>query len=109
MPPTADSSASLIDLANQKFGQITDAEKTLFAALERQEVAKFQADAVELNAPASAEQWGAERTLKADRLVWLVTTRHPEQLNGLAFEDYGWQAQKLKASLTWTMPPFLSR
>ncbi|XGV98268.1 MAG: hypothetical protein ACAF41_04895 [Leptolyngbya sp. BL-A-14] len=70
----ADLTNDLLNLARQTFGQLTDADKKLFDAVARHEEANFKSDADELNQPDTWEQWGVQRTLKADRLVWLVTT-----------------------------------
>ena len=83
MLPNADPPDSLIDLAGQKFGQLTPVEEKLFGAADRHEAVDFKANTDDLNDPASAEQWGEERTLKADRLVWLLTT--PKAIELLSF------------------------
>ena len=73
-------SEELIRLARQEFGQLTDADKKLFRAVTRHEVANFKADVEELNQPEFSEKWGTERTFKADRIVWLLTTPEVSKL-----------------------------
>lgn len=63
----------LLSLAQKQFGQLTNAEKKLFYAIAHDEVANFQTGIEKLDRPIKAKHWEAERTLKADRIVWLVT------------------------------------
>ena len=93
----ANNSEKLITLATQKFGQLTDADRKLFRAVARHEVANFKADVDELNQPESAEQWGSVRTLKADRLVWLLTTPEASQL--LSFRGLRISGAKIEGEL----------
>ncbi len=87
----------LITLATKKFGQLEDVERKLFEAIERQEVANFKSDEDEANQLESAEKWGSERTLKADRLVWLLTT--PEVSKFLSFRGLRISGAKIEGEL----------
>ncbi len=93
----ANNSEKLNTLAVQKFGQLTDADRKLFRAVARHEVANFKADVDELNQPESAEEWGSERTLKADRLVWLLTTTEASKL--LSFQGLRISGAKIEGEL----------
>ncbi len=89
MPLTTDSPTSLRDLAAQEFSQLTEADKKFFDAVDEHKAADFRVDKTDtdntdnLNSPASADKWGKERTLKADRIVWLLTT--PKAVEHVSF------------------------
>src|SRR5690242_17294140 len=72
----------LLTLAQQELGQLTDVDEKLFYAVARHEVANFKADTDELNQPELVAQWATDRTLQADRLVWLLTTSEVVELIG---------------------------
>lgn len=88
---------TLITLAEKEFGQLTHADKKLFDAIDRHEAANFKADRDELNQLESAEQWGTERTLKADRIVWLVTT--PKVVEQIGFRRLQILGAKIEGEL----------
>ena len=121
-------SEDLIRLAGQEFGRLTDADKKLFRAVARHEVANLKANLDELrnlslntvlfiwlllrqyncmagilfifqslNKPELAEQWGTERTLKADRIVWLLT--NPEAIKLLSFRGLRISGAKIEGEL----------
>ncbi len=90
-------SEELIRLARQEFSQLTDADKKLFRAVARHEVANFKADVDELNQPESSEQWGSERTLKVDRIVWLLTTSEASKL--ISFQGLRISGAKIEGEL----------
>ena len=92
-----DNSEKLIRLAEKKFSQLTDADKKLFDAVARHEVANFKSDVDELNQPESAEKWEPERTLKADRIVWLLTTPVASKL--LSFRGLRISGAKIEGEL----------
>ena len=70
----------LLDLAQKRFGSLTDAEVKLFQAISIGEVADYSTKVEEDNDPASSEKWGKERVLKADRIAWLCTDRKASAL-----------------------------
>lgn len=88
---------SLLDLAEQKFVQLSDADKKLFDAVSRHEVATFEEDLDGLDTLESVEQWKSENTLKADRLVWLLTT--PEASKRLSFRGLRISGAKIEGEL----------
>jgi len=61
----------LLALAGRKFGELTLAERKLFAAAANGEIADYSAQAEEDNDPGKAAEWGQERVLKADRIAWV--------------------------------------
>ena len=63
----------LLDLAIEKFKEISDAEKKLFEAVANGHFADYSAESQGDNDPADAEDWGEERVLNADRISWLCT------------------------------------
>lgn len=75
-----DNTTKLLELAKQKFGTLTEAEKKLFESVAKDELANYSVKAEEDNDPAKAGDWGPERVLKADRLSWLCTDRKASEL-----------------------------
>jgi len=70
----------LLELASEKFGELTDAEKKLFKATANGELADYSAEKEEDNDPAGAKDWDDSRTLKADRIAWLCTDKQASEL-----------------------------
>ncbi len=73
----------LLELARERFKLAPDAESVLdklVRAFADGEDADFSADDEESNDPARAEQWGEERTLKADWIYWLCTDQRATDL-----------------------------
>lgn len=68
-----DETGSLLELAKRKLGTLSKADKKLFAAAATGNVADYSAETDEDNDPARADEWGGERVLEADRIVWLCT------------------------------------
>jgi hypothetical protein len=83
--------AALDAMAQQKFGaSISAAERKLLHAAPLRDVPWFGPNDdpdTAANDPAHAENWGADRTVRADFIVWLVSDPRPSQLihpSGLA-------------------------
>ncbi len=70
----------LLELASEKFGELTEAEKKLFAATANGELADYSSEKEEDNDPASAKNWDDSRTLKADHIAWLCTDKQASEL-----------------------------
>jgi hypothetical protein len=65
---------TLLELARDKFGELTEAEEKLFEAIEKGEPADYRSAQKQENNPAKAQKWGKERALGADRVAWLFTS-----------------------------------
>ncbi|MFB2898072.1 hypothetical protein ACE1CI_34590 [Aerosakkonemataceae cyanobacterium BLCC-F50] len=88
----------LLILAQQKFAhQLTDADMKLFCAIACDKEANFKSSTENLNDPNKTEQWGTERTLGADRLVWLLTT--PKVVEFLSFRGLRISGAKIVGDL----------
>jgi sRNA-binding regulator protein Hfq len=70
-----DNASKLLELARQKFGELTEVDEKLFRAVANGEVADYSSNNEEENDPAGADKWGEERVIKADRIAWLCTDR----------------------------------
>jgi sRNA-binding regulator protein Hfq len=92
-----DSIDRLLTLARQEFGQLTSADKKLFYAVARHEEANFKANTDELNQLVSEDQWGFDRTLNANRIIWLVTT--PETVQLFSFRGLRISGAKIEGKL----------
>ena len=68
-----DQDTRLLELAREEFGELTPAEEDLFLKTATGKVADRSAKVEGDSDPAKAEEWGPERVLKADRIVWLCT------------------------------------
>ncbi|MCP4568941.1 MAG: hypothetical protein GY841_15305 [FCB group bacterium] len=66
-----DNASKLIELAQKRFVILTPADIKLFRAVAKGEGAYYSAGNEKEDDPANAENWGEERTLKADRIEWL--------------------------------------
>lgn len=63
----------LLELAEAKFGELTKAEKKLFQKVADGGEAIYSSCNEKIDDPANAQNWGEDRLLKADRIVWLCT------------------------------------
>lgn len=79
--PTSEQSI-LLELAREKFtsGNFSDAEEKLFRAAEVGEVASMMTGVEASDDPAKAANWGTERVLRAEFIVWLCTDREASLL-----------------------------
>jgi sRNA-binding regulator protein Hfq len=68
-----DTGAKLIDLAKEKFGQLTEAETKLFESAAIGEPADCSASDEKDNDPANAANWPKARTIRAKCITWLCT------------------------------------
>jgi hypothetical protein len=71
---TGDAAQSLVEMAQARFGALTDAELRLLRAAPTRRLAwasKSEDPDDPLNDLAKAESWGKERTVRADLLAWL--------------------------------------
>ena len=75
-----DNAEKLLELARGKFGALSGAEEKLFRAVANGEKADYSAGTDEDNDPAKAKDWGEERRLKADRIVWLCSDKQARKL-----------------------------
>ena len=74
-----DATSELIKLAQDKFGKLTPAEKKLFRAAARGEIADYSPRSKKPIDPANAAKWGPSRVLLADRIAWLCTDKQATQ------------------------------
>lgn len=65
--------ATLLELAEHKFGKLSEGEERLFTAVVEGRYPDFSSPDAQDNDPATAEQWSASRVLKSDRIAWLAT------------------------------------
>ena len=70
---TTEAAHGLLELAKAKFGELSQAEEKLLESAATGVVADYSADSEEENHPATADNWGRERVLRADRIAWLCT------------------------------------
>ena len=75
-----DNTSKLLELATKMFGNLTEAEKTLFRAVATVTLADYSDQDEKKNDPAHADKWGAERIIKADRIAWLCEDAEASQL-----------------------------
>ena len=75
-----DAAVELLKLAQEKFGKLTPAEKKLFRASARGEMADYSPRSKKPIDPANAAKWGPSRVLLADRIAWLCTDKQAAQL-----------------------------
>jgi len=75
-----DAASELIKLAEKKFGKLTVAEKKLFRAAAKGEMADYSPRSKKPIDPAHAAKWGPSRVLLADRIAWLCTDKQALQL-----------------------------
>lgn len=66
----------LIEAAKKRFGQgtekkLSDVDEKLFQAVSQGTVANYSSSVRAENDPVQGKTWGAERHIKADRIVWL--------------------------------------
>jgi sRNA-binding regulator protein Hfq len=70
----------LIDLAGEKFGDLTDAERKMFEAAASGEIADCCGPTKEDNDPANAVNWPKARTIRAKCIEWLCTDSEASSL-----------------------------
>ena len=75
-----DVASELITLAEGKFGKLTVAEKKLFRAAAKGEMADYSSRSKKPIGPAKAAKWGPSRVLLAGRIAWLCTDKQAEKL-----------------------------
>src|ERR1017187_4422447 len=71
--PYTESVKKLLAAAGEKFGTLTLAEDRLFTNIAKGELAKYSVDSDKEDDPFHPNNWGAARTLTADRIIWLCT------------------------------------
>jgi hypothetical protein len=69
----ADNAEKLVSMALDRFGQLTVSEEKLFRTSANGEIADYCVGSNE-DHPANVDQWGRERTLKAECIRWLCIT-----------------------------------
>ncbi len=74
-----DGASELLKLAERKFGKLTAAEKKLFRAAAKGEIADYSPRSKKIDL-ANAAKWGPTRVLRADRIAWLCTDKQASQL-----------------------------
>ena len=80
---TDDPAASLINMAQARFGALTEAELRMLRAAPTRKLAwasKSEAPEDPLNDVAKAETWGKERTVRAELLAWLLSDAEASKL-----------------------------
>jgi hypothetical protein len=78
-----DPAESLIKMAEERFGTLTDAELRMLRAAPTRKLAwasKSEDPEDPLNDVAKAETWGKERTIRAELLVWLLSDAEASKL-----------------------------
>ncbi len=75
-----DVASELVKLAEGKFGKLTVAEKKLFRAAAKGEIAHYSPRSKKPIDPARAAKWGPSRVLLAGRIAWLCTDKQAAQL-----------------------------
>lgn len=68
-----DRSDELLELAKKDFGKLTSAEKKFFQAVARGEFADYRVHGEKKTDPELAAGWGKERTLSAEKIMWVCT------------------------------------
>ena len=58
-------------MAKEEFGSITNSEKKLFQAVAKGELADYSAKDPKDYNPENSKDWGKERVLKANIIIWL--------------------------------------
>ncbi len=69
----ADDAKTLLELAQARFPDLSDAERRLFEAAVTGVIEDYCAPHSEDTDPAQAEKWGESRTLRAECIAWLCT------------------------------------
>ena len=86
-PPAINADTALIELAKQKFGELTRAEEKLFDAAAKGEIASELAQNDAENVPTYAASWNAQCVLRADRIQWLCANRQASALVTMRHSD----------------------
>ena len=71
--------SELLELAEVRFGKLTEVDKKLFAAVAKGEEADYSSKKDEENNPANADKWTAKRVIKAEQIQWLCTDREAKK------------------------------
>ena len=70
----AEHDQDLVSRAREEFGNLEPSEELLFRAAAKCEPADYRIGSADLDDPINADQWGAERILRADLIRWLCAT-----------------------------------
>jgi sRNA-binding regulator protein Hfq len=65
----------LLELAKAKFGELSPVDDKFFRAAAVGEFADYSSEDESQNDPATANSWGSERVLNANRIVWVCTDK----------------------------------
>jgi hypothetical protein len=71
--------SELLELGRRKFGELTQAEIRLFESVANGSFTDYSSGIEEENDPANAHAWGEERSIQADRVLWLCMDREASQ------------------------------
>ncbi len=69
----------LIQLAEKKFGKLTEADRILFTAMEEGNWANYT-EGNNRDKPENASSWGARRTIDANRIEWLCRDKQIKEI-----------------------------
>lgn len=72
-PAAEERTQQLLALARAEFPDLTPAEEALFTGIAAAGRVDFRSGDKKIDDPAQADQWGADRTLRAEVLAWLCT------------------------------------
>ncbi len=75
-----DNTSKLLELATEMFRTLTEADTALFKAVATGALADYSDPDEKKNDPSDAKNWGAERVIEADRIVWLCADAKASQL-----------------------------
>lgn len=75
-----DNSSKLLELAKEKFGNLTESEEKLFESAADGILADYSDQDEKNNDPRTAKSWSEERIIKADRIAWLCADAKASQL-----------------------------
>ena len=67
--------SDLLQLANEKFGELTEAEEKLFRDTVNGQIADYSTGDETANDTANASEWATNRVLRASRIAWLCTDK----------------------------------
>jgi hypothetical protein len=79
-----DNTETLVSLARENFGQLTEAEEALFRAATTGCIADYRVGSEEADNLNNVGKWGNERTIRADRIRWLCAISKRDNLVGSA-------------------------
>jgi hypothetical protein len=107
--PPAGGGPTLLELAEQRFAPLSDAEKELFQAAQAGREASTLARHKRENDPAKSEKWGAERVARAECIAWIFT--EPRATILVNYRGLDLRGMKIKGDLDLSkakIPFFLS-